>query len=120
MSKRLGGRQIVRLPGQLLLIKFRGRPRKSYETFRYARAARMEPADRTRYIEGRLASISKRFFALHGLEKHVSRTVERLCLNPHELFYIASYFTRTVIFLRYSCTFGNFSLVFDGNLCLDS
>ena len=59
----------------------------------------MEPAARTRCIEGGLASISERLFALHGLEKHVSRTPEELCLNRQELFYIAAYFTSTVVVL---------------------
>ena len=65
-----------------------------------ARAASMEPADRTRYIEGRLTSISKRFFVLHGLEKHISQTLEELCLG------IVPY---CIILHKYCCIFQVFS-----------
>ena len=70
-----------------------------YETFQYARA-RMEPASRTSYTEGRVASISKRFFASYGLEKYVSQALEEMCLNLLELFHITSFiFTVFVVFL---------------------
>ena len=82
------------------------RPHKIYETFQYARA-RMEPADRTWYnTERRVASISKRFFASHGLEKHVSQAVEKMCLNLPELFHITPFmFTVFVLFLATSHLF---------------
>ena len=81
------------------------RPRKIYETFQYARA-RMEPANRTWYTEGRLASISKLFFASHGLKKYVSQALKEMCLNLLELFHITSFiFTVFVVFLATSHLF---------------
>ena len=68
--------------------------------------ARMEPADRTWYTEGRVASISIRFFVSHGLEKHVSQALEEMCLNLTELFHITLFFfTVFVVFLATSHLF---------------
>ena len=66
----------------------------------------MEPADRTWYTEGRVSSISRRFFPSHGLEKHVSQALEEMCLNLPELFHITSFiFTVFVLFLATSHLF---------------
>ena len=66
----------------------------------------MEPADRMWYTEGRVASISKLFFASHGLEKHVSQALEEMCLNLLELFHITSFiFTVFVVFVATSHLF---------------
>ena len=66
----------------------------------FSTRARMEPANRTWYTEGRVASISKRFFASYGLEKYVSQALDEMCLNLLELFHITSFiFTVFGVFL---------------------
>ena len=72
----------------------------------FSTRARMEPTDRTWYTEGKVASISKQFFASHGLEKHVSQALEEMCLNLPESFHITLFiFTVFVAFLATSHLF---------------
>ena len=66
----------------------------------------MEPANRTWHTEGRVVSISKRFFASYGLEKYVSEALDEMCLNLLELFHITSFiFTVFGVFLATSHLF---------------